>query len=328
MPRLVVSAKSALRVDGGGQPLCYFFPAVTMRRRLVPGAVIAGAALVLALRLTAAAPAAASAPWVVFSAHPDGTALQQLFRVQSNGDGLQQISKGASPATDPSFSPDGKKLVFVRLGRGIYSIDLDGTNERRLTKNGRDSYPVWSPSGKQIAFLRPHKKQWTLFVMTSSGVGEHRLPQAPPGGRPAWTKDGKAILLPTVADVSRVDPRTGRILGRVDLQPELVSSTAAAVAPNGRSVAYIGRRPLTGPEDCGESPCPMFALYLVSTSRKKPLKIANGTGPATWLPDGKTLVYVTGGKLILTALPGGKSTSISMDEHLLAGDAPPAWQPR
>jgi Tol biopolymer transport system component len=289
---------------------------------------LASALLVLALKLAAGAPAAASASWIVFSAHPDGTALQQLFRVQSNGDGLQQISKGASPATDPAFSPDGKKLAFVRLGSGIFSIDLDGTNEKRLTKNGRDSYPVWSPDGKQIAFLRPHKKQWTLFVMSSTGAREHRLPQAPPGGRPAWTKDGKAILLPTVADVSRVDPRTGRILGRVDLQAELVSSTAAAVSPNGRSVAYIGRRPLTGPPDCGESPCPMFALYLASTARKKPLKIANGTGPATWLPDGKTLIYVTSGKLILTALPGGKSTTISMDEHLLAGDAPPAWQPR
>lgn len=289
---------------------------------------IATAVLAVALKLTVSAPAAADVPWVVFSAHPDGTALQQLFRVQSNGDGLQQISKGGSPATDPAFSPDGQRIVFVRLGKGLFSIGLDGKDERRLTTNGRDSYPVWSPNGKQIAFLRPYRKQWTLFVMTSSGANEHRLPLAPPGGRPAWTTDGKTILLPTVADVSRVDPRTGRITGRVDLQAELVSSTAAAIAPNGKSIAYIARRPLTGPADCGESPCPMFALYLASTSRKKPLKIANGTGPATWLPDGKTVIYVTGGKLILTALPGGKSTSISMDEHLLAGDAPPAWQPR
>lgn len=299
-----------------------------MRRSVVPVAVVATAVLAVALKLTVSAAAAADVPWVVFSAHPDGIGLQQLFRVQSNGHGLQQISNGASPATDPAFSPDGKRVLFVRLGKGIFSINLDGTDEKRLTKNGRDSYPAWSPNGKQIAFLRPFKKQWTLYVMTSSGAREHRLPLAPPGGRPAWTKDGKVILLPTVADVSRIDPHTGRIKARVDLQAELVSSTAAAVSPNGKSVVYIGRRPLTGPEDCGESPCPMFALYLVSTARKKPLKIANGTGPATWLPDGKTVIYVTGGKLILTVLPGGKSSSISMDEHLLAGDAPPAWQPR
>ena len=73
----------------------------------------------------------------------------------------------------------------------------------------------------------------TLSRMTSSRAREHRLPLAPPGGRPAWTKDGKVILLPTVADVSRIDPRTGRIEGRVDLQAELVSSTVEAVSPNG-----------------------------------------------------------------------------------------------
>jgi WD40 repeat protein len=290
--------------------------------------VIGSTALVVALRLAVSAPAAADVHWIVFSAHPDGTALQQLFRVQSNGDGLQQISKGASPATDPAFSPDGQRIAFVRLGRGIFSIGLDGTNERRLTKNGRDSFPVWSPNGKQIAFLRPFKKQWAVFVMTASGAREHRLPLAPPGGRPTWARTGTSLWVPTVADVSKVDARTGRIQGRRDIRAELVSSTAAAVTPDGRSLAYIGRRPLTGPPDCGESPCPMFALYLVSTTRRKPLKIANGTGPASWLPDGKTIIYVTGGRLVLTMLPGGRSSTISMDEHLLAGDAPPAWQPR
>lgn len=298
------------------------------RRRWVPAAVVATAVTAVSLGLAVSTPAAADVPWVVFSAHPDGTALQQLFRVQSDGQGLQQISKGERPATDPAFSPDGKRIVFVRLGRGIFSIDLDGTNERRLTKNGRDSYPVWSPNGKHIAFLRPYKKQWTVFVMSASGAAERRLPQAPPGGRPAWTKNSASLYVPTIADVSKVDARTGRIQGRSDLRAELVSSTAAAVAPDGRSVAYVGRRPLTGPADCGESPCPMFALYLVSTTRRKPLKIANGTGPATWLPDGKTVIYVANGKLVLTTLPGGKSSTIPMDEHLLAGDAPPAWQPR
>ena len=298
------------------------------RRVWVSGAVGATAILAAVLQLVAAAPAATDIPWIVFSAHPEGTALQQLFRVQSNGQGLQQISKGTRPATDPAFSPDGNRIVFVRLGRGVFTIGLDGTNEKRLTKNGRDSYPAWSPDGKQIAFLRPHKQQWTVFVVSATGARLHRLALAPPSGRPAWSKDGKLLFLPTVADISRVDPRTGSIKGRVDIHAEIVSSTAAAVSPDGRSLAYIGRRPLTGPADCGESPCPMFALYLVSNGRRKPLKIANGTGPATWLPDGKTIIYVTGGKLVLTTLPGGKSSTIPVDEHLLAGDAPPAWQPR
>ena len=98
-----------------------------MRRSVVPVAVVATAVVALALKLTVSASAAADVPWVVFSAHPEGTALQQLFRVQSNGEGLQQISKGAAPATDPAFSPDGKKLVWAS-NRG----DAAGTSSTNL----------------------------------------------------------------------------------------------------------------------------------------------------------------------------------------------------
>ena len=73
-------------------------------------------------------------------------------------------------------------------GEGIFSINLDGTNEKRLTKNGRDSYPVWSPNGNQIAFLRRYRKQWTLFTMTSDAGGStgcrwRRLADGPRGRR-------------------------------------------------------------------------------------------------------------------------------------------------
>jgi Tol biopolymer transport system component len=300
---------------------------VAARRWWVPTAVAALVVLAIALKPALSASGASTGPWIVFSAHPDGTALQQLFRIQSTGEGLQQISTGDRPATDPAFSPDGSRIVFVRLGTGIFSANLDGTNEKRLTSNGRDSFPAWSPNGKQIAFLRPYRKQWTVHVMSASGAGQHRLPLAPPGGRVSWAANSRSLFVPTVADVSKIDAKTGRVQGRFDLRAELVSSTAAAVAPDGRSVAYIGRRPLTGPPDCGESPCPMFALYLTSTTRRKPVKIANGTGPASWLPDGKTLIYVTGGNLRVTR-PGGKSSTIELDSHLAAGDSAPAWQPR
>jgi Tol biopolymer transport system component len=51
----------------------------------------------------------------------------------------------------PSWSPHGKRIVFVR-GGWLHTVPARGGRVRRLT---RGFHPVWSPDGKQIAFFRP-----------------------------------------------------------------------------------------------------------------------------------------------------------------------------
>lgn len=49
---------------------------------------------------------------------------------------------------NPHFSPDGKHIIFAssRLTPGdIYTMDLSGRNQRRLTRGGNCSNPVWGP---------------------------------------------------------------------------------------------------------------------------------------------------------------------------------------
>ena len=50
------------------------------------------------------------------------------------------------------FSPDGKWLAFrsERAGGGIYIMDPDGRNLKRLTSAGFN--PTWSPDGAEIAY--------------------------------------------------------------------------------------------------------------------------------------------------------------------------------
>src|SRR6188472_4635482 len=106
-------------------------------------------ASVLALVLIAAAVghAASRAPaperWIVFAAHPNGgPGPLQLVRVRVNGTGVSQITTGAKSAIEPDFSPDGTRIVFTRLGSGIFRINADGSGLRRLTSGARDIYPV------------------------------------------------------------------------------------------------------------------------------------------------------------------------------------------
>jgi len=57
---------------------------------------------------------------------------------------------------DPAISPDGSTVAFVRDGgeTGLYLINIDGSNERRIFERAALSSPKWSPDGQWIVFTR------------------------------------------------------------------------------------------------------------------------------------------------------------------------------
>ena len=289
------------------------------------------AVLATGVFVASSALSATAAPrWLVFAAKHEATdASSQLYRIQADGKGLQQITTGDAPATQPAFSPNGQQLAYSRLGFGIYRMNLDGSGLKRLTTNGRDGYPAWSPNGKQIAFNRITGKDWSLFVMNTSGGAAHRLKLAPAAGRPTWARDGKSIFMPSGGAMVRADAKTGRIVKRYPAKLDLSVSQGATVAPDGSNFAFIGSREPTGPDDCGESPCPQFALYLASAKTGHRVKVANDAGPAGFSPDSKTIVYVAKFKLVFDVVKTGKKTTLDFgDAPIAQGDAAPAWQPR
>jgi TolB protein len=300
-----------------------------LRRGSILGACLCAVAVAVVAG-QAAFGAPSPARWIVFSAHPNGaTGSVQLIRVQTNGAGLRQITTGSKPATEPAFSPNGKRIAFARLGSGVFSINPDGTGLRRLTSGPRDIYPVWSPDGKRIAFLRPFRTEWRLYVMSATGAGLRRLPLAPPAGRPTWTPNGKSILIPSAADLVRVDSQTGRIQKYYGLTLDIQTTQTATVSPDGNTVAYLGPRPSTGPEDCGEGRCPQYALYLARVpAPHRPRRLVNDTGAPGWSPDGKILIYVARDALTLRTVASGATRTIDTGPHIAVGDSPPAWQPR
>jgi dipeptidyl aminopeptidase/acylaminoacyl peptidase len=277
--------------------------------------------------------ASAATQWIVFTGNPrGGLGAEQIFRITSTGKGLKQLTRGGVyPAGGPAFSPNGKLIAFSRLGGGIFTMNINGKGLRRLTDNGRDSFPAWSPDGKKIAFIRPLASGWSVFVMSASGAAERRLPRAPAAGRPSWTTGG--LIIPTNGDLAKIDPRTGRVQKLFGaLVDASVGMDSAAVAPDLSKTTFVGPRPPEpGDKGCGEGvPCPHFALYIISDLRKHkaPRTLMKDAGPAAFSRDGKTVAFVARNRILIWDLKTGKSKAIKAGTVVPTTGAPPALQPR
>ena len=62
-----------------------------------------------------------------------------------------------------SWSPDEQSLMFA-LDGNLYVVNADGSGLRQLTTSGQYDFPVWSPSGTQVAFEKFDHNVWVLDI--------------------------------------------------------------------------------------------------------------------------------------------------------------------
>lgn len=285
--------------------------------------VIAATAVVLA---ATAGPAWAGT--IVFAAATQASPVDQLYRISAAGTGLKQLTTGARPADAPAISPDGKEVAFARFGVGIFTMSVSGGRLRRLTTNPRDSYPAWSPNGKDIAFLRPRGTVWRVYIAPAAGGRLRALTKAPPAGRPSWTSAG--LLVPSGGDLLRIDSASGRVLKYYGADIDVIwGQMSVAIAPNISKLTYVGARPPEpGDKECGEGPCQRFGLFIESllTKAKHPRMVLKDAGPAGFSPDGKQIVFVDRGKLVVLSVASGATRPIATGSAYPSLVAPPAWR--
>ncbi|NIM95826.1 MAG: hypothetical protein GTO18_19165 [Anaerolineales bacterium] len=108
---------------------------------------------------------------------------------------LRPLPRAGERVNDwPSWSPDGSQILFsafVDGHRGIYVVNADGSNLRRLTPitSANEYAPSWSPDGTQITFQSSAAGGWDIYIMNVDGTG---LQQLTTGGdndvAPKWTR--------------------------------------------------------------------------------------------------------------------------------------------
>ena len=136
------------------------------------------------------------------------TDTPNLYVMNSDGSSVIQITKNG--AIDPSWSPDGRRIVYDQ-GEVLYAInaeenlveaDVDNWRISLLSERFRADDPVWSPDGTKIVFQSfEHADDAEddagseIYVMDIDGGNRVRLTDNTyRDDKPSWSPDGSKIV--------------------------------------------------------------------------------------------------------------------------------------
>lgn len=173
----------------------------------------------LARYVVSSAQLAAGGKTVVFSGRPAaaGSPSDDLLEVSIDGGGLRQLTETSSVSeTGAAVSPDDRHIAYSPSSRagprpgqqgGIWIVDRDGSNPRRLTASD-DTGPAWAPDSGHIVFTRrPADRNrinaLALWVTDLAGRGATPVVDThPPLSAAAWSASSRGSV-PVVSPAAK-----------------------------------------------------------------------------------------------------------------------------
>ena len=224
---------------------------------------------------------------------PAGRCHEEIYVINADGTGLRRLTRNAVFDGNPVWSPDGRRIAFVRdrdrQTANIFVMNADGSDQRRLTPNLRRRPWIelaWSPDWKKIAFVASggHRGAADIFVMNADGSGLRNATNTVTTSFDfAWSPDGRRIaylegslggapLTVVNADGTGKQQLTG---------PLMVDLGSPSWSPDGRTLAFTGRG--------GD-------IYVVHAEGSGLRKLTAGPGwdvGARWSPDGRRILFLS-----------------------------------
>ena len=126
------------------------------------------------------------------------TGDSELWVMDWNGENQKQLTKHNSLALAPTWSPDGKNLVFTSYLRGTPALYLLTPQEGYLKllwdKGGVNSSASISPNGRTVAFASSTDGNVDIFIVPIDGGEAQRLTTARGiDTQPSWAPNGRQI---------------------------------------------------------------------------------------------------------------------------------------
>ena len=285
---------------------------------------------------------------IAFMSKRDGRFNPEIYAMGADGKNQQRLTNNPHEDWDPSWSPDGKRIVFFSNRDGhvmggiptfeIYVMDADGKNQQRLTNDPNDDRsPSWSPDGERIAFMSNRDGHFIggiptfeIYVMDADGKNQQRLTNNPHGDwDPSWSPDGKRIVFSSrrdrhfigdfgITEEIYVMDNDGGNLQR--LTENCQNDLSPSWSPDGERIAFAS-------DEKGNFE--NFEIYVMDANGGNLQRLTNN--PAydwypSWSPDGERIAFTSkrdeNAEIYVMDADGGNQQNLTNNPH---GDATPAW---
>jgi Tol biopolymer transport system component/DNA-binding winged helix-turn-helix (wHTH) protein len=237
------------------------------------------------------APVSRWLPWTLAGVVMIATPLALRTRHAAPDASARILTVTAFPGLErfPSISPDGSFVVFSWTGPNpedapdlwIKAVDDDAL--RRLTETPlAETFPVWSPDGRDIAFLRADQG---VFVISVLGGTERKI--ADTGSALGWTPDGRALLLrdrvgDTPHGIFTIDLESGR-RQQLTQAPSGIGDWTFAASPDGQTLAFV-RYEQPGVGD-------VYVVPLSGGAARRRTRWNASISRVAWMPGGREILY-------------------------------------